>query len=271
MTDHSKKAGPPDRPVAIVTGAARGIGHAIVSELSRNGYDIAAIDVSWPDTGAEGSPAPVSSAVSAHGARLLALEGDIADLQNHLKWIETIHGEFGRIDLLVNNAGIPPAHRSDLLDLTPDSFDRLHAVNLRGTFFLTQRVARHMVEERSRRSAPCRIIFITSISAVVASRNRGEYCMSKSGLSMAAMLYAERLAAEGIPVFEIRPGIIHTRMTEPVREKYDRMIGEGMVPQNRWGDPEDVAKTVAALAGGAFDYSSGAILEVSGGMNIRRL
>jgi 3-oxoacyl-[acyl-carrier protein] reductase len=271
MTVHSMEADPAGRPVAIITGAARGIGNAITRELSRGGYDIAAIDVAWPHDGAEGSRAELSSAVSVHGSRLFALEGDIADLQNHVTWMETILREFGRIDLLVNNAGIAPAQRNDLLDLTPESFDRLHSVNLRGTFFLTQRVARHMVQERSRRSTPCRIIFITSISAVVASRNRGEYCMSKSGLSMAAMLYAERLAGEGIPVFEIRPGIIHTRMTDPVREKYDRMIGEGLIPQQRWGDPQDVARTVAALAGGAFDYSPGATLEVSGGMNLRRL
>jgi NAD(P)-dependent dehydrogenase (short-subunit alcohol dehydrogenase family) len=173
---------------------------------------------------------------------------------------------------LVNNAGVAPLQRCDILEATAQSFDRVLSINLRGTFFLTQRIANWMVGARA--GSPdrrFRIVFITSISAAASSVNRAEYCISKSGLSMAATLYAARLAAEGIQVFEIRPGIILTAMTAPVRKTYDRLIDEGLVPQMRWGCPEDVAKAVASLAGGAFDFSTGAVLEVSGGMNIRRL
>jgi 3-oxoacyl-[acyl-carrier protein] reductase len=260
------------RPVAVVTGAARGIGKAIAAELIRGGYDLAAIDVAWQGESADAKARSWMEEMTAGGARVLPLGGDIADLEAHGAWIDAIAGQMGRIDLLVNNAGIAPRQRSDILDLTPESFDRLQAVNLRGSFFLTQQIARHFLKRppASGTRRPC-IIFITSMSAAVSSTNRAEYCISKSGLSMAAALYADRLAAEGIPVFEIRPGIIWTDMTAPVREKYDRLIAEGLVPQQRWGQPEDIAKAVVALASGAFDYATGAVIEVSGGMNIRRL
>jgi NAD(P)-dependent dehydrogenase (short-subunit alcohol dehydrogenase family) len=260
------------RPVAVVTGAARGIGRAIAIELSRHGYDIAGIDVAWDDEKSSQSPRSLEKEIAAHGARLLPLAGDVAELAGHGELVDSITSSMGRIDLLVCNAGVAPLDRRDVLDITPQSFDRVLAINLRGTFFFTQRVARWMIGARAvhpdRRMS---IIFITSISADVSSVNRAEYCVSKSGLSMAAKVYADRLASEGIGVYEIRPGIILTAMTEPVKEKYDRLIAEGLVPQGRWGRPEDVARAVAALACGAFDYSTGVVIEVSGGMNVRRL
>jgi len=179
---------------------------------------------------------------------------------------------FGRVDCLINNAGIAPPARLDILETTPESFDRVLSINLRAGFFLTQRAASVMLDLQTKIEGfrPC-IIFITSISADVSSINRAEYCISKAGLSQAATIFAHRLAEYGIQVFEIRPGIIQTDMTLPAREKYDRLIAEGLIPQQRWGMPEDVAKAAAALAKGEFAYSTGAVIEVSGGMNIRRL
>jgi 3-oxoacyl-[acyl-carrier protein] reductase len=260
------------RPVAVVTGAARGIGRAIAIELSRNGHDIGAIDIAWQDEAEAESQRSLEAAIVAYGGRMLPLKGDIEDLNVHGEWVDSIVSKLGRIDVLVNNAGVAPLKRCDILEMNPQSFDRVLAINLRGTFFLTQRVANWMIRAQGElpNHRPC-IIFITSVSAVVSSVSRAEYCISKSGLSMAARLYADRLAAEGIPVFEIRPGIISTAMTAPAKEKYDRLIGEGLIPQKRWGQPEDVAKAAAALASGAFAFSTGAVIEVSGGMNIRRL
>jgi NAD(P)-dependent dehydrogenase (short-subunit alcohol dehydrogenase family) len=260
------------RPVAVVTGAARGIGRAIVVELSRHGYDVAGIDVAWGDEGSSESARSLEKEIATHGAKLFPLAGDIAELAEHSELVDSIMGSMGRIDLLVNNAGVAPVDRRDILEMTPQSFDRVLGINLRGTFFFTQRVVRQMISTRAvlpdRRMS---VIFITSISADVSSLNRAEYCVSKSGLSMAARVFADRLASEGIGVYEVRPGIILTAMTKPVKEKYDRMIAGGLVPQGRWGNPEDVARAVAALACGEFDYSTGAVIEVSGGMNLRRL
>jgi 3-oxoacyl-[acyl-carrier protein] reductase len=260
---------PGSRPVAIVTGAASGIGKSVAAELAKQGYDVAAIDIAWKST-----PKARESAlqVTDLGTKILRLDADIADLGGHEKILQTILRSFGTVDLLVNNAGVAPLERRDILDLTPDSYDRLLNINLRGPFFFTRQIARWMLEAKPRQpERRFTIIFITSISAIASSTNRAEYCISKSGLSMAATLYADRLAAEGIAVFEIRPGVILTPMTEPVRQKYDRLIAEGLTPQMRWGQPQDVANAVAALAGGAFAFSTGAVIEVSGGMNVRRL
>jgi NAD(P)-dependent dehydrogenase (short-subunit alcohol dehydrogenase family) len=272
MTLDHRQAERTTRPVAVVTGAARGIGKEIAVALSKQGFDIAGIDIDWEDASKEVPTQDPAMEASAGPSRLLSLCGDIADLAGHGKLIDSIVSTLGGIDVLVNNAGVAPLERSDILEMTPESFDRVLGINLRGTFFFTQQVARRMVAARS--AQPDRrltIIFITSISAVVSSTNRAEYCISKSGLSMAARLYADRLAADGITVFEIRPGIIRTAMTAAVKEKYDRLIAEGLVPQGRWGLPEDVAKAVVTLATGGFDYSTGAVIEVSGGMNIQRL
>jgi 3-oxoacyl-[acyl-carrier protein] reductase len=178
----------------------------------------------------------------------------------------------GRIDVLVNNAGVAPDKRLDILETTPESYDRVMSVNARGSFFLTQKVALQMAGQSQGDSTFLQsIVFISSISADVSSPNRAEYCMSKAALSQAARIFADRLTGYGINVYEIRPGIIKTEMTAGVRDKYDRLIAEGIVPQRRWGLPEDVAKAVVALTQGAFSYSTGMIVEISGGMNIRRL
>jgi 3-oxoacyl-[acyl-carrier protein] reductase len=260
------------RRVAVVTGAARGIGRATAVELAYRHYIVVGIDISWTNGRADASVPSLEADVTAMESRLIPLHGDIADLKTHEELLNAILRQTGRIDLLVNNAGVAPLQRCDILEMTPESYDRVLGINLRGAIFWTQRVAHWLVDART--TLPCwqpRIVFITSISAVATSVNRAEYCISKAGLGMAASLYADRLAAVGIPVFEIRPGIIRTDMTIPVQEKYDRLIAEGLIPQNRWGNAEDVAGVVASVASGAFDYSTGAVIDVSGGMNIRRL
>ena len=180
-----------------------------------------------------------------------------------------VRGRYGRLDLLVNNAGVAPTERKDVLDATRESFDRVVRINLRGPYFLTQAVARFMLE--SGETAGKSVIFITSMSATVASINRGEYCVSKAGLSMACLLWATRLAQDGIPVYEVRPGIIRTDMTEGVAAKYDALINGGLTLQKRWGTPQDVGRAVAMLARGDLPYSTGQVISVDGGLTVQRL
>jgi NAD(P)-dependent dehydrogenase (short-subunit alcohol dehydrogenase family) len=260
------------RPVAMVTGAGRGIGRAIALELARRGFDVAGLDIVYePDDRAKGL-FEVKAAVERLGRRFLPVACDVAAVAGHGKTVESVFEAFGRVDVLVNNAGVAPEKRLGLLGTTPASYDRVMGVNARGAFFLTQAVARRMAAQPAGRSGvPPSIVFITSVSASVSSPARPEYCMSKAALSMAATLFADDLAPYGISVFEVRPGVIATDMTAPVKAKYDRMIARGLVPQGRWGRPEDVGRAVAALAGGDFAYSTGLSVEVSGGMNIRRL
>jgi NAD(P)-dependent dehydrogenase (short-subunit alcohol dehydrogenase family) len=202
----------------------------------------------------------------------VAHRADVADLGQGRGLLEETLGTFGRVDLWVNNAGVAPEQRGDLLESTPESWDRVLANNLRGPYFLTQAVARTMIELSSAGTiAEPQIVFISSISSEFASVSRGEYCVAKAGLSMVAMLFAVRLAGQGIHVFEIRPGLIDTDMTRPVRERYDQKIAEGVVPIRRWGTPADVGRAVAAIASGAFPYSTGSILEIDGGLNLRVL
>jgi len=260
------------RPVALVTGAGQGIGRGIALELARQGFDIAGLDIRWDPRDGRKGLFEVKARVGRLGRRFLPVRCDIADIAGHDGAVEAVLAEFGRIDVLVNNAGVAPEKRRDILETTPASFDRVMGVNARGTFFLTQNVARRMAARTAAEDAvQPSLIFITSISAVTSSTARAEYCLSKAALSMAAALFAHALAPYGISVFEVRPGIIATDMTAPAKARYDRLIAGGLVPQGRWGLPEDVGRAVAALARGDFGFSTGAVLEVSGGMNIRRL
>ena len=255
-------------PVAFITGASRGIGRGIAIELAKAGYDIAGSSRGL----SKGGIFEVKQRVEECGVAFLPVQGDVSILEDHEKMVKTVVDQFGRIDVLVNNAGVAPEQRLDVLETTPASFDRVMSTNLKGAFFLTQRVARQMIDQTKNQSeAKPKIVFITSVSAYMSSPSRAEYCISKSGLSMAAAIFADRLAEYGINVYEVRPGIIKTDMTAPVQDKYDRLIEEGLIPQRRWGLPEDVGKAVAALVSGGFEYSTGTVIEVSGGMNIRRL
>ncbi len=260
------------RPVAFITGASRGIGRAVAIELAKRGYDLAGNSRVFDSQSNATGILEVKQRVEELGATFLALQGDVSILEDHERMIELILEKFGQIDLLVNNAGVAPERRLDVLETTPASFDRVLSINLRGPFFLTQAVATQMIARKKHHpeSRPC-IIFITSVSAYMSSPSRAEYCLSKAGLSMASAIFADRLSEFGINVYEIRPGVIKTDMTTSVESKYDKLISEGLIPQQRWGLPEDVGKAVVALASGAFDYSTGLVVEVSGGMNIRRL
>jgi NAD(P)-dependent dehydrogenase (short-subunit alcohol dehydrogenase family) len=254
-------------PVALVTGSSRGIGRGIALELAREGYDVLVNYVSRPEAARE-----VQAQIAALGRRAEIFAASVADPAAREGMVDFALQSFGRVDLLVNNAGIAPRERRDILEATESSYDEVMNTNLKGPYFLTQRVANEMIRLLRAGVVPsARIVFVTSISAYTASTNRGEYCLSKAGLSMAVALFADRLAEFNIPVFEVRPGIIATDMTGPVKEKYDRLIAEGLYPQRRWGYPEDVGKAVAAIARGYLDFSTGQVIEVAGGFGVRRL
>jgi len=253
-----------DTVVAFVTGAGRGIGRAIALALAERGFRIVVNDV-------QGSPDldETIALLRARGADALAAVGDISRLDRHAALVAEAWSAFGRIDCLVNNAGVSVAQRGDVLDVMPESFDRLMNINLRGPFFLTQACARRMVAEPSQGFRS--IITISSMNAEAASTDRAEYCISKTGLSMMSRVFALRLAGEGIHAYEVRPGVIRTQMTAVAREKYDRIFANNGAPLSRWGEPEDVGRTVATLAGGAFPYSTGEIVRVDGGLALPRL
>ena len=260
------------RPVAFITGASRGIGRGVAIELAKQGWDLAGLSRLFDPNNTESGLFEVKQRVEEAGANFLPLQGDVTSIADHGHLLELILEKYGRVDLLVNNAGVAPEKRLDILEATTGSFDRVLGVNLRGPFFLTQRVAQQMIlqaKERAERNPA--IVFITSISANTSSPSRAEYCISKAGLSMTSAVFADRLAEYGIHVYEVRPGIIKTDMTAPVEAKYDKLLADGLAPQKRWGLPEDVGKAVAALVSGSFAYSTGAVIEVSGGMNLRRL
>ncbi len=253
-----------ERPVALVTGAARGIGAAIAAELARSGFDVAIMDVIDSDEAA--------AVVEKAGAKVLRITGDVTSADDRAAALESIRSTFGRLDCLVNNAGVAPKVRADILEATEESYDRVMNINLRGPYFLTQAVARWMIEQKSERNdARLCVVNISSMSAYTASPSRGEYCISKAGVSMATRLWAARLAEHGIGVYEIRPGIIATPMTAGVKEKYDKLIGEGLTPIRRWGQPEDVAAAVAACARGELAFSTGEVINVDGGFHLRTL
>ncbi|SIO64885.1 NAD(P)-dependent dehydrogenase, short-chain alcohol dehydrogenase family [Singulisphaera sp. GP187] len=254
--------------VAIVTGGSRGIGRGIVEELSALKYSVV---VNYRSDG-EAAEATCREAENRGAPRTLAIRADVSDLEAGRAMVERTVAEFGRIDLLVNNAGVAPLVRLDLMNTTAESWDRVLGINLRGPFFLTQQVATSMVDLlRAGTIADPQIIFVTSISSTFASVTRGEYCVSKAGLSMVAQLFATRLADEGIRVNEVRPGIIATDMTGAVRDVYDRRIAGGLVPIRRWGTPLDIGRAVGALAAESFPYTTGEVFHVDGGLHLRRL
>lgn len=251
---------------ALITGGTRGIGYGIAECLVHCGFDLI-INGRRP----EGDINEELDALRKQGHFIEYCQGDIS-LENDRKRIVDQAAKQGMINLLVNNAGVAPQIRKDILEMDEESFDFVMDVNLKGTFFLTQKIARLMLEEKKRTPAyGGMIITITSISAEVVSLNRGEYCISKAGLTMMSRLMAARLGDASIPVYEVRPGIVDTDMTAGAREKYDKLIQEGLTIDKRWGTPEDVGKVVAALATGMLPYSTGNVITVDGGMSIRRL
>lgn len=253
--------------VALVTGGSRGIGLGIARCLARAGFDLA-INGRRPCA----DVTAIVAELEALGARTIYCQADVGQLDDHGPLLDAVRGEFGRLHALVNNAGVTTATRGDLLDATPESFDRVIRINLRGPYFLTQRVARWLIEQRNADDAfAASIVNVSSISATVASTNRGDYCISKAGIAMATRLWAARLGEFGIPVYEVRPGIIRTDMTAAATEKYDRLIAEGLTVEPRWGEPEDVGRAVAALASGAVSYATGAVLPIDGGLTLKRL
>jgi 3-oxoacyl-[acyl-carrier protein] reductase len=251
------------RPVALVTGGRRGIGLAVATRLARDGFDLYIADVA-PDT--EGS----AEALRRHGATVTYLQGDLGDLSSHRVWLDVVRAGAGRIDCVVNNAGMGAVARGDVLGLTPENFDRVMAVNLRGTAFLTLDVLRLMLTQPAG-PAPRTVVNITSVSASHVSEERLDYCVSKAALAMWSKGLAVRFARDGIAVFDVRPGIIRSDMTAPVAAKYDRLIADGLVPASRWGEGDDVADVVSALASGSFAYATGSVIEVGGGLHIGRL
>jgi 3-oxoacyl-[acyl-carrier protein] reductase len=252
------------RPVALVTGARRGIGRAIAERLARAGHDVAITDlVADADTDA------AVAAIRKTGARCHAETFDIADLPAHEPALARIEAALGPVDVLVNNAGRGAVVRGDLIDLEPDNFDAVMDVNLRGTLFLTNAVVRRMLADQ--RQARRTVVTVTSVSAATATPERADYCISKAGLSMYVKALALRLAGAGIGVFEVRPGIIRTEMTAAVADRYDALIADGLVPARRWGMPDDVAAAVEALVSGAFAFSQGQVVDVDGGLSIPRL
>ncbi len=259
-------------PVALVTGAGRGLGRGVALELARAGCSVAVNYVtSLP--AAERTVDLCRKAAITPAQRFLPIRANIGSGADRSHLVAATLAAFGRIDALVNNAGIAPKTRADIIEATEGSFDELIGVNLKGPYFLTQTVVRHWFQEKGRSRLPggFKVIFITSVSAGAASVNRGDYCISKAGLSMAAQLWAARLAADGIQVFELRPGIMATDMTANVKGHYDRLIADGLVPQGRWGMPADVGLAVRAIIEGRFPFSTGAVIPIDGGLHLRRL
>lgn len=286
--------------MALVTGSSRGLGRGIALELAAAGFSVAVHyagneeaaretlrlcaaaserhrdprrpvpDVPAADAVPETPPAAGSAAAA---PRFEAYRADLADPAARDALAEEVFSAFGTLDALVNNAGIAPRVRADILEASEESFDELMATNVRGPYFLTREIARRWLAGPRDTPLPGgrKVVFVTSISAETASTTRGDYCMSKAALSMAAKLWAARLAPEGIPVYEVRPGIMLTDMTSGVKEKYDALLAQGLVPQGRWGTPEDTGKAVRALLEGAFPFSTGGIFDVDGGFHVSRL
>lgn len=263
-------------PAALITGASRGIGRGIALELAKLGYDLV-INYASNVAAARQTAADCVSAARAAGKTGGAeiCQADIGNSADRRRLIQFTREKLGRLDLLVNNAGVAPEVRADILEASEESFDRLISINVKGPYFLTQLAANWMIEQRRTGFPPTpfhpKIITISSVSAYAASVNRGDYCVSKAALAMLTRLYATRLAEHGINVYEIRPGVVRTDMTGVVKEKYDQLIAEGLAPIKRWGTPEDVGKAVAAIAQDLLPFSTGEVINVDGGFHLRRL
>jgi 3-oxoacyl-[acyl-carrier protein] reductase len=249
--------------VALVTGAARGIGRGIAVALAQRGWDIVVNYRGNTDAARE-----ALRLVEQAGARGVIVQADVSVTQDKERLVAQTLEHFGRIDLLVNNAGMAPRVRTDMLEVSETSYDEVMATNLKGPFFLTQRVVRKMIELKT---ANAKIVNIGSLSSYASSPNRAEYCISKAGVAMMTTLFADRLSEFGINVYEIRPGVIETELTSVVKPKYDKMIAEGVFPIRRWGQPDDVARAVIAIAEDLLPYSTGEVINVDGGFHLRRL
>lgn len=255
------------KQTSLITGGSRGIGLGIARELAKAGFNIAINGVRDKET-----LRPVLDELEALGIKAVYVQGNVGDKQERDAMLQSVLDAFGHLNVLVNNAGIAPKERKDILEATEESFDHLINVNLKGPYFLTQQVANYFVEQKKKDMAyPCCIVNISSVSAILASVNRGEYCISKAGIAMATKLWASRLGEYNIPVYEVQPGIIKTDMTAGVIEKYDKLFASGIAIQSRWGLPEDVGRAVKALASGDFPYSTGQVIMVDGGQTVGRL
>lgn len=256
-----------EKRVALVTGGSRGIGRGISLELGRLGYAVA-VNYATRSDAAESAVAEIETA----GGRAMAVRGNVAAADDRAGLIRQTLDRFGRLDVLVNNAGITSQGRKDVLEATEESWDAVFATNLKGPFFLSQMAAREMVRQVQEKVIPDgKIIVISSISAHTVSVNRADYCMTKAALSMMTRLFAQRLGPEGVSVFEVCPGVIESDMTAPVKEKYDRLIADGIWPIRRWGRPDDVARAVAAIVSDYFPFTTGSRFDVDGGFHIRSL
>lgn len=254
------------KKTAIVTGSSRGIGFAIARQLGLDGCNLVISATSPPEKN-QG----VLDALKELEISCIYVQADIGIGEDRARLMKSAVNAFGRVDILVNNAGVAPKTRADLLEMSEESFDHVVGVNTKGTMFLTQLAARQMLSQASVGGLRGIIVNVSSCSAAVASINRGEYCISKAGVSMLTLLYADRLAAEGILVNEVRPGVIATDMTSGVQAKYDALIGEGTFPIARWGLPQDVADAVSVLCSGKLRYTTGSYIDIDGGFHIRRL
>ena len=252
---------------ALITGGSRGIGLGIAQSLAAEGWNLA-INGMRP----EDSVRETLDGLRAQGVKVIYCQGNVADPEARKAMLDKIKSEFGNLHFLINNAGVAPLERKDILEMTEESYDRVLDINLKGTFFLSQAVANWLVEQKSADSDFFGgIVNVSSISATIASINRGEYCISKAGMSMVTQLFATRLGELNLPVYEVRPGVIMTDMTSGVKGKYDKMIEDGLTVQKRWGYPEDIGKAVAALVRGDFPYSTGQVIMIDGGLTIDRL
>ena len=258
------------KPVALITGSSRGIGRGIALTLARAATHGLVINYAGNEAAARECQS-LCLETSAGKIRVEICQADVSLAEDRTRLIEFVHQKFTRLDVLVNNAGVAPNVRADLLEAGEESFDRLISINLKGPFFLSQVAARRMIATVPIPDFPQAIINITSISAYTASVNRGDYCVAKAGLAMMTKLFAARLAPHHIGVFEVRPGVIETDMTGPVKEKYDKLFAEGLTPINRWGQPDDIGRAVSAIVSGAFPYSTGEVFNVDGGFHLRTL